>query len=95
MAEDVVNLRHPQVWGPKFWAMYDIVVQTYPRHPTSDERRAARAFFKSQRYLIPCGTCKRNYARIIRRFPPAVNSRVDLMKWLDHVKTEVAKHASR
>ena len=85
-------LREPKHWGPIYWDAYDVVVKTYPRRPTKRERVAAIQYFSSQKYLIPCKTCAGNYRSIYKQYPPRVESREALQKWLDIVKVEVAKH---
>ena len=89
---DETHLRKPSVWGPQFWKTYDIIANTYPKHPTKSERRAVVKFFESQKYLIPCATCAINYKSIIDRYPPEARSRQDLQKWLELLKQKVKKH---
>ena len=89
------DLRDPSVWGPKFWATYDIIAETYPKHPDKKERKAAIDFFHSQKYLIPCTTCAHNYQKVYRKYPPDVSSRKALKKWLLLLKEKVAEHVEK
>lgn len=89
------ELREPKVWGPVFWETYDIIANTYPIHPSRQERRAARLFFRSQKYIIPCETCSENYRAIYKLNPPRVESRESLQQWLAKLKSDVAKHTKK
>lgn len=89
------NVHDPKVWGPPFWRVYDIIVTTYPHRPSHKERNAVRSFFESQKYLIPCRKCVKGYRSIIRRYPPQVESRDKLTKWLKLVKEETRKHVEK
>uniref|UniRef100_A0A6C0BNM6 thiol oxidase n=1 Tax=viral metagenome TaxID=1070528 RepID=A0A6C0BNM6_9ZZZZ len=89
------HLRDPKVWGPTFWKTYDIIVQTYPREPNKKQRKAALDFFHSQKYLIPCTRCSKNYRRILRKYPPRVESRPALEEWFTLLKHKVAKHVAK
>ena len=86
------NMRRPSYWGPTFWKTYDIICETYPTAPTSEEKHAAKRFFYSQRYLLPCKTCRKNYVSIIEQYPPRVESRKALRSWMRMLKEQVNKH---
>jgi len=89
------NLRDPKVWGPTFWKMYDTIAKTYPKNPSKKQRRAAIEFFHSQKYLIPCTTCSKNYRKFYRKYPPAVKNREALKDWVALLQSDVAKHTAK
>ena len=88
-------IRNPNIWGPAFWKTYDFIVATYPTKPNGKEQKAAIRFFASQRYLIPCESCAKNYRKIYKNHPPRVQSRRSLQKWLDMVKQKVKTHIEK
>lgn len=87
--------RDPSVWGPKFWAAYDVIAETYPKHPDKKEKSAAKMFFHSQKYLIPCTSCAKNYRKFYKHNPPRLSSRTELKAWLHLLKDDVAKHVEK
>ena len=89
------SIRDPRVWGPHFWKVYDIIAETYPVRPSSDEKKAAERFFKSQVYLIPCERCARNYRAIYKANPPRLRSRAQLQEWVALLKKRVAEHSKQ
>jgi hypothetical protein len=84
------KMHDPKVFGPVFWKTYEIIVETYPHNPNKREKEAAKMFFRSQKYLIPCATCAANYRKIYKTYPPQVDSRDDLKNWLQLLKEKVA-----
>jgi hypothetical protein len=92
MSED---FRDPKVFGPPFWKTYDIIAATYPKHPNKKEREAAKMFFQSQKYLIPCAICAHNYRKIYKNYPPHLESRTALMAWVATLKAKVAAHVEK
>lgn len=89
-----MDLHDPKVFGPVFWKTYDIVVDTYPKHPDKKHREAVKMFFRSQKYVIPCASCAQNYRKIYKNHPPQVESRQALQKWLALLKAKVAEHVA-
>ncbi len=87
--EDPGSLRDPRVWGPQFWKTYDIIVETFPERPSEKQQQAARAFFESQKHLIPCKKCARHYKDILRKHPVKTKNRESLQKWLVILKERV------
>jgi hypothetical protein len=90
----MVDYHDPKVWGPKFWAVYDIIGETYPRHPVEKDKVAVKMFFSSQKRVIPCKTCRKSYKKIYRDHPPQVDSREELQAWIKLLKEKVAQHTA-
>ena len=66
----------PEIWGPMFWSTLHIVSLAYPDEPTYSEKRAAKEFFNSLIYLLPCPVCRSHFREILQGSP------VD--SWLDN-----------
>ncbi len=73
----------PTVWGPIFWYTIHIVALGYPPNPPPEYKAAAKQFYESLQYLIPCPICREHYAAHMKELPlePALNSRSDLIHW--------------
>ncbi len=73
----------PAVWGPIFWYTMHIVALGYPPNPPPEYKAAAKQFYESLQYLIPCPVCREHYAVHLKELPlePALNSRSDLIHW--------------
>ena len=76
----------PEVWGPVFWGTLHIVALAYPDEPSYAEKRAAKEFYKSMVFLLPCPACRQHFAEIIEG-PPLEN-------WLDNRKSLIEWNVS-
>lgn len=81
----------PPVWGPFFWHTIHIVALGYPKEPTYTDKRAAKEFYESLVFLIPCGICREHYAKHLQAKPIStyLDSRKDLFKWTIMIHNEV------
>ena len=53
----------PNVWGPFFWHTIHIAALGYPKEPSYTEKKAAKEFFESLQFMLPCGVCREHYAK--------------------------------
>jgi hypothetical protein len=63
----------------------------YSNSPTLPEKRAAKEFYESLQYMIPCPICKTHYAEFLKQYPltPSLDSRADLFRWTVQVHNAV------
>lgn len=87
----------PTVWGPFFWHTMHLSAMGYPKEPTYSEKRAAKEFFESLQYLIPCPVCKEHYKQHLANNPitPSLDSRKDLFTWTVNVHNAVNKKLNK
>lgn len=73
----------PQVWGPFYWHTIHIVALGYSETPTYSQKKAAKDFFESLQYLLPCDVCRKHYTQHLAVSPisPHLDRRQDLLKW--------------
>lgn len=73
----------PAVWGPFFWHTMHIVALGYPSSPTYSDKKAAKEFFESLQFLIPCPICREHYAKFLqdKAIAPFLDRRQDLFRW--------------
>jgi hypothetical protein len=69
----------PEVWGPVFWGTLHIVALAFPDEPSYAEKRAAKEFYKSMAFLLPCPVCRNHFAEILEGAP--------VENWLDNRKS--------
>ena len=83
----------PNVWGPFFWHTIHITALGYPKEPTYTDKRAAKEFFESLRFLLPCGICREHYTKHLHENPisPFLDRRADLFKWTVMIHNKVNK----
>ena len=81
----------PSVWGPLFWHTMHIVAIGYPQNPTYAQKRAAKEFYESLSFLIPCPVCREHYQTHLQKMPltPHLDKREDLFKWTVELHNEV------
>lgn len=73
----------PNLWGPFFWHTMHISALGYPETPSYLDKKAAKDFFESLQFLLPCNICREHYSRHLREYPltPYLDNRADLFKW--------------
>jgi hypothetical protein len=83
----------PETWGPFFWHTIHIVALGYSTNPSYNEKKSAKEFFESLRFLIPCPICKDHYNAHLEKYPltPHLDKRSDLFKWTVLLHNEVNK----
>lgn len=81
----------PSSWGPFFWHTMHIVALGYPVQPTYGHKKAAKEFYESLQFLIPCPVCRDHYAEYMRSMPitPFLDRRDDLFKWTVMIHNKV------
>lgn len=55
----------PEDWGKYFWFTGHAVSFYFPEDPTEEEQQAAKSFYLSWAYLLPCDTCCEEYSKLI------------------------------
>lgn len=84
----------PALWGNSMWFMIHVIAQTFPDAPSTADKAAYLRFYKSLADVLPCGTCREGYARIIVTRPTVLGptvmlSRHALFKWTVDVHNRV------
>lgn len=59
--DERLNLK-PEVWGKNMWDTLYAVALGYPNTPTDIEKNAAKNFIMSLQSLLPCASCRDNFA---------------------------------
>jgi len=71
----------PREWGPPLWKVIHTMAANYPRYPTAQDKGAARQFFYSLQFLLPCKVCRAHFSTLITSSPPTVDSYSSLEEW--------------
>lgn len=73
----------PEIWGPIFWSCFHLITLSYPDNPTFAEQKAAKDFFNSMMFLLPCAICREHYKKILQGTPVDtwLNNRNSLIEW--------------
>jgi Erv1 / Alr family len=81
----------PSVWGPLFWHTIHITALGYPANPSYSHKKAAKEFYESLAFLIPCPVCREHYERHLQKNPltPHLDRRDDLFRWTVNLHNEV------
>ena len=92
MSVESKNGFQSKIWGPAAWLFLHCVSLNY--EPSKHNKKEFINFFKSLKYVLPCGTCRDNYAKIIETKCMELNndifkSRESLSKWLFHVHNHI------
>ena len=81
----------PEVWGPIFWSTMHLVSLAYPEQPTYAEKRAAKEFYNSLAYILPCPVCRSHFSEILKGLPVEtwLDNRESLVEWVWTVHNRV------
>ena len=87
-----VNLS-PLHWGPKTWFFLESAAIGYPSNPTDAEKTSAKNLLLSLKDLLPCLSCRINYANYldenINYLDDAVKDRDSLFEFILKVHNDV------
>lgn len=80
-----------RLWGPHFWATMDFVAFNYPETASANDKKQAKAFFHSLAPLLPCSTCRDEFAQLLKTYPidKHLDNRQALTQWLVEVHNRV------
>lgn len=81
----------PTAWGPFFWHTMHIVALGYPSTPTYTDKKAAKEFYESLQFLIPCPICREHYSKYMKEqaISPFLDRRQDLFRWTVDIHNKV------
>ena len=87
----------PEEWGPGFWRTLHTISFYYPDSPTQEERKAAKNFFYSLAYLLPCDECAQEYSKMLANNPieGAMVGRQELSLWVYKLHSIVNKRLGK
>lgn len=87
----------PEEWGPGFWRTLHTISFYYPDSPSEDERKAAKNFFYSLAYLLPCDECAQEYSKMLANNPieSALVGRQELSSWVYKLHSIVNKRLGK
>jgi hypothetical protein len=82
--------RRPLNWGRPGWTFLHAVTFAYPRFPSAKTKHRYLGFFKMLRYVLPCPTCRREFANETGKLTMKIfRDRRSLSKWLVSVHNKV------
>jgi len=61
------------IWGPPMWHYLHTMSFNYPVSPTAEDKKHYRDFVISLRYVLPCGKCRDNFAKNLKKLPPTLS----------------------
>lgn len=81
----------PNVWGPPFWFTIHVTALAYPKNPSYADKKAAKEFYESLQFLLPCPVCREHLKVHLVKYPitPHLDRREDLFKWTVMLHNEV------
>jgi hypothetical protein len=57
------------VWGPPMWHYLHTMSFNYPVNPSKQDKKNYREFVLKLRYTLPCGKCRENLKKNLKKFP--------------------------
>lgn len=86
---------YTQVWGPAMWESLHNITFNYPYNPTEEDKENYYNFFMSVKDVLPCSSCRKNYAEHINESDTLLSydvfkNRETLTKWLYKLHKKVS-----
>jgi hypothetical protein len=68
-----------------------IIALGYPSNPTYTDKKAAKEFYESLQFLIPCPICREHYSKYLQEqaISPFLDRRQDLFRWTVDIHNKV------
>jgi hypothetical protein len=73
------------IWGPLLWTFLHLVSMNFPVKPTREDKKNYMVFIYSLRYILPCGSCRKNLQKHLKKNPLLLRhmkSRTTFSKWM-------------
>ncbi|QPG77301.1 hypothetical protein FOA43_004709 [Brettanomyces nanus] len=67
--------------GHASWKLFHTILARYPDEPTETERGHLSTYIKSFAQVYPCGDCARHFVKLLKKYPPQLNSRKNAAIW--------------
>jgi FAD-linked sulfhydryl oxidase len=67
----------------------------FPEKPTADDSLALKNYIHLFARLYPCGECAAHFRKLLKKYPPQVNSRNNAAGWACLVHNEVNKRLKK
>ena len=97
-ASSQVNGLESNVWGPHGWFFLESICLAYPDAPSSQDKQRIKEFFYALQHVLPCPTCRENYAQHLIDHPltdAAVMSRANLVTWILSIHNSVRQSTGK
>jgi hypothetical protein len=74
----------PKKWGRHFWRTLHMIAYAYPESPNAATQQAAFNFLDALHMLLPCSTCRENYAEKWKTLDlrKHLHTRTSLIEWM-------------
>lgn len=82
-------------WGPSGWLFITACAFTYPQNPSPENKRYMRQFLESTGEVMPCGMCRKHFKVAIQKLGPALEGRMQLLRWVCDTRNEVNRRTGK
>lgn len=82
----------PVLWGPSLWRGMHYITLGYPDNPSREQKYEMLTFFTVIKNLLPCSTCRNNFAEHLDKRPltnDIIDSKSKLVNWLIQIHNDV------
>jgi hypothetical protein len=89
------------LWGPGLWKFIHMTALNVPLNPTEEQKTGYKDFFNSLRYVLPCGTCRKEYTKLLgptstsRITPTTFASRANAFAWTVRLHRRVSRRLKK
>lgn len=75
--------------GNASWKLFHTILARYPDEPTDAQKSHLRTYIYTFAQVYPCGDCARHFIKLLKKFPPQLNSRKNAAVWGCDVHNQV------
>ncbi len=69
-------------WGRHVWTLLHILAMFYPEHPDKERQESFSNLIYGICDNLPCSFCSGHCSSYLEKFPPVLNNRETLIKWV-------------
>jgi hypothetical protein len=91
----MISFAPPTKWGSKAWDFFHSISFSYPNKPTKEQQQSAMNYFKALPFMLPCSSCGQHCQEQLKKFPPQVENKDKLTKWLYNFHNMVNKRLGK
>ena len=73
---------NPKIWGHVMWSYLINLVLHYPDNFTAQHSHQFELLLGQLYYVLPCKSCRENYAKYFKFNPPNLTSKQSILIWL-------------
>lgn len=86
---------NPNTWGSSTWILLNCISMTFPKNPTTLDKKNYYRFLSSLQNVLPCSICRQSYKKWFKENPPILEDRKQFINWVIDTHNYVNKRLGK